>query len=478
MMDARNATTERFTQDAGTAGITRVRVPGPAGGVYSDRQPVSAELRNRPVRVEFASQTAPLGDLVDALSAQDVQIAFRWETEENTGVLRRTMPFTRFNGTMGGLLDAMRTGMGIVSWQEGNVVFLSDIDRYAVVLPQETQLMADVAKSLGELGATNIVTSLESGKILYTARPALQDETLRPFLDRTVRNLSTINLQVAVVSLALTDQSSQGFDWSRFSAMVDGRPEAIADAEGGSGPANLGASPTLPGSIADNAGSVINLASDALVLGTTNIGTVFGAKAVSSVSAAIGFLSSFGNTNVTQHVDLRTLSGKTVRFQSGQEIPYVSGVGAVAGESSVTGTAQTDKIQTGLEVEMTPRYDSQSHVVTVSVDMKLTDIIEFVQLSAGNQLGTISQPRTQNQQLTDIVQMRAGQTVIIGGLQYDREAYNGNEPSFMRGTGRSSSTAFGKRDQDVSRSSLFIILRPTVTIYETEGDVLAAGMTK
>ena len=447
MANASSSASERFAADIGP-GITRVRVPSAGAGVASLRTPVPASIRSRPVRIEFMTQTATMGDLVDALSASDVQIAFRWQRENGQAVLQKTLPFTRFNGTMGGLLDALRTGMGIVAWQEGDLVFLSDADQYTISLPQDDEIIKAISASITSLGATNVVESIESGQIIYTAPPAVQDESIRPFLQRSVQNLSTVNLQVAIVSLALTDQSSQGFDWSKFSAGIDNRP-AVAAADG-----------STP---AERLGQFFDLTSDGAALGTTVDGALFGVRAVASVAGAIDFLSTFGNTNVTQNVQLRTISGKAVEIRSGQDIPYVKNVGATSDEGgNVTGSSSTETIKTGLTVGMTPRFDAASGLVTVGVDLELTSVLEFVELNAGNQLGTLTQPRIQEQSLNDIVQMRAGQTAVIGGLQYDQESYNGNEPTFLRDTARRNSIAFGSRSVDVTRSSLFIILRPTV----------------
>ena len=464
MSDAARASTERFVQDAGAPGITRVRAPGRGDTVASNRRPVSAEMRSRPVRVEFMTQTASMGDLVDALSGSEVQVAFRWQRENGVAVLQRPLPFTRFNGTFGGLLDALRSGMGIVAWQESDLVFLSDADQYTVSLPQDADVIKSVAASLSELGATNVVSSIDGGHIIYTAAPATQDESIRPFLMRTVDNLSTINLQVAIVSLALTDTTSQGFDWSKFSAGITTKPSQIDPVE-------------FPLVGKTSLGSLIDLTSDGLALGTTNIGTVFGVKAMLSVAGAIDWLSTFGNTNVTQNVDLRTISGKPVVIRSGQDIPYVKEVGAVSGDGgSVTGSSSTDSVKTGLTVNMTPFFDSRTDLVTVKVALELKSVLEFVELNAGNQIGTLTQPRIQEQQLDSIVQMRAGQTAVLGGLQYDQEVYNGNEPAILRDTAWKSSTAFGRRSHDVNRTSLFIIMRPTVTIYES--GVLSAEATK
>ncbi len=203
---------------------------------------------------------------------------------------------------------------------------------------------------------------------------------------------------------------------------------------------------------------------------------------VLALFGAIAFLSTFGNTNVTQNVELRTLSGRQVKIRSGDEIPYVKGIGigtlgsagtaaangttGGSSNSNTLGTAQTETVKTGLTVEMVPRFDSDAELVTTDLKMELKSLVEFVKLDAGNQLGSLTQPRTQDQELSNIVRMRAGQTAVIGGIQYDQEQFDGNEPTFLRDKMRARSQSAGYRAQNVTRNALFIILQPTVTTYE------------
>ncbi|WP_204313448.1 hypothetical protein, partial [Klebsiella michiganensis] len=75
--------------------------------------------------------------------------------------------------------------------------------------------------------------------------------------------------------------------------------------------------------------------------------------------------------------------------------PYVKsiGLGALGSGSTGTGTgvpntgafgtANTDFVQTGITLTMTPQFDADAGIVTVAVDLKLKALIEFVQLNAG-----------------------------------------------------------------------------------------------
>ena len=211
--DAVAASRERFMQDAGDVAVRRVRVPNSSMQSRTVKQGVSPALRARPIGLNFPSIDATVADLVDVLSAENIQIAFRWQGAKAEDVLKRKLPFPRYSGTVGGLLDALRTGLGIVAWQEGQTIFLSDSERYAVALPQNEDVLKQVAETVSKLGATDVVTSVDGGKVIYSATPGQQDEIIGPFMARTSRNLSTISMQVAIVSLALNDKSAQGFDW-------------------------------------------------------------------------------------------------------------------------------------------------------------------------------------------------------------------------------------------------------------------------
>ena len=563
-MDVVKSTDDHFHQDTGDVAVRRIITPGSGFKDGTVHPKVAEELRRRPLSIQFNTSDSTLGDLITALSANDIQFAFGFDGKvgASTGagagapagrpqsfpaassapnsppgtkptaassssaasaasasavggsdMSRRRLPFTSYKGTVGGLLNVLRQGMGIVSWQEDGLIYLSDTDQYAVTLPQNEDIMKAISATLKDLGANDIVSSVDGGRIIYSAVPGVHDRAIGPFLQRAARNLATIDIQVAVVNLALNDKSGQGFDWSSLSGAVDQRASAISAANQsaaaataastaaststtgaagtlGTAGSTLGSSAsTAPASIIPQTGigqkgGVLDMTSANLLLGTTSLGKVFGVQTVTSVAGAINWLSTFGNTNITQQVDVRTLSGKEVKLSSGEEIPYVTGVGvgtlgsgatansnvANSGNSSgsTLGTAQTDKVKVGLDVTMTPRFESEGELVTIEFKMKLASLIEMVQLNAGNQLGTLTQPHTADQELNDLIRVRAGQTVVIGGLQKDSENFTGNEPTALRDWLHDSNQSVGSRKQDVTRSALFIILRPTVTVFEPE----------
>lgn len=501
-----------FVDSAPTA-VERIRVDKSSMKPRSAKPPLPPQISSMQIDVKFpGNHEATVGALVQTLTAVNLQVGFQWtNTQKGDEILQKKLPFLSFQGTVGELLSSLRTGIGIVAWYENGMVFLSDKERYSVSLPQNKDVLETVSKEITSLGATEVVSSIRGGKVLYSATPTVQDDLIGPYLTRMSRNLAVVNMQIAVVSLALNDKSAVGFDWNAFQVAFNSTAEAIGAAAGvgggsGSSGGNGGTGGTGAGSgsgtgsgtgtgngsgtgngtgtgtgngsgnsgtpsitVPKTVGSIVNIGTGGVAFSKTSLGTVVGTYGAMSVAGAISFLSNFGNTNVTQNVSLRTLSGSEVALRSGQEVPYVSGVSSTTNgnSSGSTGSTQTEKVQTGLTIKTTPHYDADAELVTLDVNVELKQILSYVELKAGNEIGTITQPLTQDQSLSDIVRVQAGRTVVIGGLQNDSESRNGVEPAFLKDSLAKSGKSFGQRSQDIQRNALFIILRPSVTIYET-----------
>lgn len=533
----RAAAEAKFAEDLPVPAVQHVLVPGSSMRAELIHAELPAELSNKRVDLVFPQSDSKLSDLMHTLSAEGIPVTFNFSSGNRKEFLDRSLPFVRFRGTMREMLGILRNGMGIVSSYENGTVYLTELERYAISLPQNDELLKSISDEIKLLGATDIVTSLRGGKILYSAPPKVQDNTIRPFMSRMVRNLSVVSLQVAVVSLNMTDNASQGFDWKKFGAAIDQRqssvdqvrnrttsttyrtngnianPQTTITSETGPIPTQSGASVGAAtsgtaaqsgaaatgtgvgtGSASSTASSLLQaglnnaVSAGSIALGGAGVNKLFGVDTAMSVTGAIAILSEFGNTRIAQNVELKTLSGAPVELKSTETIPYVKSIGqnvsgtgqnlnstsAVGGSSSL-GTAQTETVDVGLELTLKPNYDADAQIVTIDLDLKLSSLLEFVKLSAGNQLGELSQPRTQEQSLNDIIRIQAGRTIVVGGLQYDEVLNSNNEPTVLRDTVTANGgRGLGLRERKIKRSALFVIVKPTVTTFTPDQAVAAA----
>lgn len=458
--------TSRFTSIEPHA-IQRVKVPSETFRPMRLDRLDPKRYEADPVDLAFP-EGATVKDLALSLQMYGLKLAYAEEAGKDGSTVdigAKKLPFRSFQGKVPELFEMMEIASGIVAREYQDVIYMGDAARYTVSLPQNEEVMRAIAGEIGQLGARDVVTSVHGGQVIYTASPQLNEQRIRPFLQRAAKNLAVITMQVAIVSLAINDNSSQGFNWDAFRVKLDSRDAA-------SGPETPGV-PALgdigngvtPEPDEDRLGTLVDLTSQGLMLSQTSAGELFGRAAMMTFGGALDFLSSFGETRVTQNVELRTVSGQEVKLRSGQKVPYVKGVSTTVNDSGTSlGGTQTETVDTGLTLTLKPFFDATTALVTVDLDLELNQILDFIELSAGDQVGTLTQPLTQDQNLTDLIRIRAGETIVVGGLQNENESLTGNEPTFFRNRKRS----FGSRSQNVSRNALFIIVRPTITMYEPE----------
>lgn len=455
-------TQDRVTQgfvERETEAVSRIRVSRNAFRPVEVESGIRSDLGDRPLDLRFA-EGATLKDLVTVLGTLNVPVVVNSE-EGMDGAMDGRLPFTSYKGTLSNLLDILRRASAIISQQRGDFIYLGTFARYSVDLPQDPGIMETIASEISSLGGEDVVKSVTSGQLIYKAKPDVHDSLIGPFLNRVSDNLAMVTMQVAVVSLALNDSTSQGFDWNAFRLGISTVNQGGAQDDGGGEVGSAGGGvPSL--------GSVIDATGSAFSIGRTAEGSFFGKAATFTIGSALNFLSTFGDTEITQNVELRTVSGQEVLLRSGQEVPYVSGVTNTVDEGSSTGSVETETIQTGLTLTMRPFFDSATGLVTLNLNLEQRQILQFVELSAGDGVGTITQPLTQDQNLTDLIRTPVGQTIVVGGIQNDSVSRTMTQPSVIRNT--EAGELLGSENRNISRNAFFVVVRPTVTIFEREGD--------
>ncbi|MDO9176979.1 MAG: hypothetical protein Q7U16_01450 [Agitococcus sp.] len=226
-----------------------------------------------------------------------------------------------------------------------------------------------------------------------------------------------------------------------------------------------------------------------------------------SVTGLFDFLQSYGDAETKQNVILKTIAGNKVEFKSLIQVPYVSEISTTGNNNNnnnnnnttnnntsgttntgttstntntnnttnngvnnnnnnnnnlssnangPTASVKTDKADDGIAVEMTPTFDAAANSVTIALKLSIKAVLGFNDISAGNQIGRLTQPTTAERSFTDTLRMRPGQTAIVGGLTYDNVSNSRGGPIFTQNT-RLDSQAL-----TVSRTTMFIVVRPTV----------------
>lgn len=438
--------------------------------VYHAGSPLPEAIAQR--EIEFSlPDNATVNDMLTLLSA--IGISAITTSQELAG---QPLGMTTFNGTLAELVNAMAFIRGIdFSWHDG-VIGLSEGTVVTAYLPQNEELIKTVAQKLKSLGAEDVVASLNSASVSMRLPQGRMNQVKR-YLDKVVGNASTVALQVAVVTVGLNKQRTTGLDWSRLQASLGKVAKAGLDlgtegvggiAGGGGGSAGDGGAAASSGS--DSGGGSGGSGSSGTASGATGVGGVLKNSTLGliakdkdfSMQALFSLLSTYGKTQTTQNLILRTLSGGEVKIRSGSTVPYISGVSVNSNSNSgnLLGGTETETVETGLTLNIDPYYSARAGLVTMGIDLKLKTIVGFLKLDAGNQVGSLSRPEVQEQSLETVARAGTGDTVVLGGIIYNHLSDERNTLAGLE------DVPIGHKDAQMKRNALFIIIRPTVITYQ------------
>lgn len=398
---------------------------------------IPKDIRNKEIEIEL-STNANMQDLITAIS-KSMNIPAMAESEEIANV-NIYLPY--FKGTLGNLLNSISRSKNIsFAWEDG-VLHLKPSSSYMITLPQDDELMAKIKEEIGIIGASDVTSSVNAGVMFYSASMKNQ-ERIEEYFDRVIENSSLITLQIMVITVNMERERKEGFDWSSFEA-------------------TLGDIAVLDGSSSDGTDS--SVLGEALSIGSSGIDFSIAKNSV-DIAGLIDLLSTYGNTKTTQDVSMKTISGKEVVLESNQEIPYVSDIDLSTTDSGVSNSGlETDVAQNGISITFKPYFEAQSNLVSIDIDIALETLLGLVELSAGNDFGTITQPTTQTQSFNNKVRLPVGDTVILGGVTYESIADNRSTLSMLENSNVANQAV------DVTDNSLFVVIRPTVVQYKKSAD--------
>jgi len=286
--------------------------------------------------------------------------------------------------------------------------------------------------------------------VLGTAK---QQELVQQYLDRVMQSAQRqVLIEATIVEVTLKDQYRAGIDWSRaLQGSVGWKIDTIG-AVGGS------SSNALAGSLAP------------FVQATYNGGNGF--------KAAIDLLESYGNTKVLSSPKLMALNNQTALLKVVNNLVYFTvkadtvSTANVGATTTFTTTPQT--VPVGVVMSVLPQINENGLVsltVRPTITRKVGDVddpnpdLKNAQIS--NKI-----PVIQVREMESLLQVRSGQTVILGGLiQDDTNNARDGIPGLSRPEGIGA--VFGQHERMNSQTELVIFLRPIVVSNPTlESDEL------
>lgn len=277
--------------------------------------------------------------------------------------------------------------------------------------------------------------------VLGTSR---QHELVQQYLDRVMLSAQRqVLIEATIVEVTLKDQYRAGIDWSK--ALEGSTGWAINTLGGGTN--------ALAGTL------------------TPFIQATYTRSGNNGFTAAIDLLESFGNTKVLSSPKLMALNNQTALLKVVDNLVYfnvkadTTTTANVGTTTTFTTTPQT--VPVGIVMTMTPQIN-ENGMVSLTVRPTISRNVGFVRdpnpsipEDIPNQV-----PIIQVREMESLLQIRSGQTVILGGLiQDDRNKARDGLPVLSRPEGIGA--VFGQHERINSQTELVIFLRPIVVSSPT-----------
>lgn len=288
--------------------------------------------------------------------------------------------------------------------------------------------------------------------VLGTAR---QQEQVQQYLDRVMQSAQRqVLIEATIVEVSLKDQYRAGIDWSK----------ALAGAGGWKIETLRGVFGSKSNPLADSLAPFIQAT-------YTNTGN-------NGFTAMVDLLESFGKTKVLSSPKLMALNNQTALLKVVNNLVYFTvkadTVASANAPAVTTFTTTPQTVPVGLVMSVLPQIN-ENGMVSLTVRPTISRQVGSVQ-DPNPDLRTAGVPNAipviQVREMESMLQVRSGQTVILGGLiQDDTNNARDGIPGLSRPEGIGA--VFGQHERNNSQTELVIFLRPVVVSNPTlESDEL------
>ncbi len=286
--------------------------------------------------------------------------------------------------------------------------------------------------------------------VLGTAK---QQELVQQYLDRVMQSAQRqVLIEATIVEITLKDQYRAGIDWSK----------ALQGATGWSINTLGGGTNALAGTLTPFIQATYTHAGD------------------NGFTAAIDLLESYGNAKVLSSPKLMALNNQTALLKVVNNLVYftitadTTTAANVAQTTTFTSTPQT--VPVGVVMSVLPQIN-ENGMVSLTVRPTISRQVGTVEdpnpeLKRGDLDISNRIPVIQIREMESLLQVRSGQTVVLGGLiQDDINNARDGIPGLSRPEGIGA--VFGQHERVNSQTELVIFLRPIVVTNPTlESDEL------
>lgn len=289
----------------------------------------------------------------------------------------------------------------------------------------------------------------KNGGVLYVlARPS-RIRSIEKLIEQGKRFRGRqVQIDAQLIDVQLNDSAQLGIDWALLSSRLIGRL--------GSGAASIAGLTTTGASLNGRSVTIPNQS-----VGSANeVGGGIGFSS-NSFSATVNALRSFGSVKILSNPTIRVRNGTPAYLSVGNNVRYVqkltSNTSNAAGTSTTSIDVQTDSLFSGVVVGVSALVKADGFVelfVRPSQTQVQDKSLALVDVGSGNR---VTLPVVNTKSITTTLNIRDGDTVVIGGL-IDQQM--GNADQGIPGMGNW--PVFGSTSKTQMTRELVVVLRVRV----------------
>lgn len=177
------------------------------------------------------------------------------------------------------------------------------------------------------------------------------------------------------------------------------------------------------------------------------------ALAMSNVEATISALNDVTDVNIVSSPSLTVMDNKTAKLQIGDQVPITTQTAEDLDNANARIVNSVSYRDTGVILTITPRINESGRVL-LEIEQEVSDVKET--RTSGIDSPTISQRR-----VTTTVLVNDGQAIALGGL-VQKSQNRGRSQVPILGDIPLVGTAFRRKDDQIDKTELIILIRPQV----------------
>lgn len=319
--------------------------------------------------------------------------------------------------------------------------------------------ISEIVQNSGQnIPITPPTINANAGLITVTSSNEILDR-IETYLNQVQESLKKqVVIDVSIIEVSLNKSHKTGIDWTQFNlgfdttGLLPGKDKIASVGHVGD-----------PSSLYPNWLNTTNVA-----FGKKNDGKWFGKENIAlnmgiNLTGMINFLKESGDVKVVSSPKIATLNNQQALITVGDTYNYKLKGSSTTTDSGSTGDADEEKsIFVGILLNILPEI-SDDNKIMLRINPSISELIHLKDREAKDDYRVVA-PDTKQKKLSTVVQVRDGETIVLGGLITDSELFSKNGIPVLQDIPLLGKL-FGSKEKSKRKTELVFVITPHVVDF-------------